>query len=274
MVELRLFRNRAFTGGLLANVVAMFGLVGNAVFMTQYLQLVHGMSPLRAALWSLVPSVAVSGAAPLATALAARYPRNRVIAGGFVVAAGGFALLTRLQADSSLVPVIVGAGLLAFGLVVVLTLITDLVLSTVTPARAGAASALVETTSEFGGALGIAVLGSIGTAVYGARLSGRLPHGLTGDQQHAARQGLAGAVAVAGRLPATLAGPLESAARTAFTHGLTVAAGVGTAVLLGAALASGLLSGTTKPPRGEQSSPDPATAEPARVSPVGGGAPR
>ena len=68
MIDLRMFGNRAFSGSLIANTIAMFALVGNAVFMTQYLQLALGMSPLRAALWSLVPSVAVAGAAPLSTA--------------------------------------------------------------------------------------------------------------------------------------------------------------------------------------------------------------
>ena len=99
-----MFGNRAFSGSLLANTIAMFALVGNAVFMTQYLQLALGMSPLRAALWSLVPSVAVAGAAPLATALGQRSSRA---AGSwparFVVGAGGFVVLTRLRAGSPLV---------------------------------------------------------------------------------------------------------------------------------------------------------------------------
>ncbi len=74
MIDLAMFGNRAFGGSLLANTVAMFALVGNAVFLTQYLQLTLGMSPLRAALWSLVPTIAVAGAAPLATALGRRSP--------------------------------------------------------------------------------------------------------------------------------------------------------------------------------------------------------
>jgi DHA2 family multidrug resistance protein-like MFS transporter len=77
MVDLRMFANRAFGGSLLANTIAIFAIVGNAVFMTQYLQLTLGMAPLRAALWSLVPSVAVAGAAPLSTMLAAHFPRGR-----------------------------------------------------------------------------------------------------------------------------------------------------------------------------------------------------
>jgi hypothetical protein len=104
---------------------------------------------------------------------------------------------------------IVGSGLLAFGLVMILTLVADLVVGTVVPERAGAASALMETCSEFGGALGIAVLGSICAAVYASRLSAHLP----GQVSHV----------------------LLSTARGAFTDGLNVVAWVGAAVLVAAA---------------------------------------
>ncbi|WP_198348187.1 hypothetical protein [Plantactinospora sp. KBS50] len=98
MIDLALLRRPAFGGSLLVNVLGMFAMVGFAIFTTQYLQLVAGMSPLRAALWSLVPTVAVGGVAPLAAGLAARLGRAYVMAGGFVVAAAGFAALTRVPA--------------------------------------------------------------------------------------------------------------------------------------------------------------------------------
>jgi len=86
-------------------------------------------------------------------------------------------VLTRLSPTAPLAVAIVGSGLLAFGLVMILTLVADLVVGTVAPERAGAASALMETCSEFGGALGIAVLGSIGASVYASRISAHLPDG-------------------------------------------------------------------------------------------------
>jgi DHA2 family multidrug resistance protein-like MFS transporter len=236
MVDLAMFVNRAFSGSLLANTVATFALVGNAVFMTQYLQLVRGMSPLRAALWSLVPSVAVAAAAPLATTLGQRFRRGDVMGGAFVVGALGFVVLTRVQPSSPLALVVVGAGVLAGGLVAVLTLVTDLVLASVSPERAGAASALNETCSELGGALGIAVLGSIGAAVYGGRVEGRLPAGLSSADAHTARQGLAGALEASGHLPAQIAQTVLGTARPAFTAGLDTVAWVGAAVLLATAV--------------------------------------
>ncbi len=110
MIELPMFRNRAFSGALAANTIGMVALVGNAVFMTQYLQLVLGMGPLKAALWSLVPSVAVGAAAPLGTALARKVDRAYVLGGGFVIAAIGFGVLTQMHVDSGLVVLLVGAG--------------------------------------------------------------------------------------------------------------------------------------------------------------------
>jgi DHA2 family multidrug resistance protein-like MFS transporter len=156
-----MFRNRAFSGSLVANTVASLALVGNAVFLTQYLQLVHGLSPLTAALWSLAPSVGVAMAAPLASVLAGKIDRAYVIGAGFVLGASGYVVLTQVRAESSLAAVLTGAGLLAAGLVMVMTQVTEAVVGAVAPERAGSASAVMETCSEFGGALGIAVLGTL-----------------------------------------------------------------------------------------------------------------
>ncbi len=238
MIELGMFRSRAFSGSLAANTIGTLALVGNAVFMTQYLQLVLGMSPLKAALWALAPTVFIGGAAPLATALARQVDRAYVIGGAFVLAASGYGVLTQMHPDSSLAVVLTGSGLLAAGLVMVMSLVTEAIVGSVTPDRAGAASAVMETCSEFGGALGIAVLGSIGTAAYRADL----PADVTGP----VREGLPAATAAAAHLPAQLAETLLATARHAFTHSMNVVALVGGLLLLATAVASTLtLRGTT-----------------------------
>lgn len=160
-----MFRNRGFSGSIVTNLVAMFGLVGFAIFTTQYLQSVLGMRPLTAALWSLVPSLGVGIAAPTATQLARRVNRAYVIGAGFLIAALGSSGLTQVRAESSVLVILVGAGVYAIGLAVVMTLVTDMVLGAAPPERAGTASVLVECGTEFGGALGMAILGSIGTAM-------------------------------------------------------------------------------------------------------------
>ncbi len=131
MLDLSMFRNRAFSGSLAANTIGTLALVGNAVFLTQYLQLVHGLSPLKAALWSLAPSILVGGAAPLATVLAGKLDRAYVIGGAFILAASGYGVLTQLHAESSLAVPLTGAGLLAAGLVMVMTLVTEAVVGSV-----------------------------------------------------------------------------------------------------------------------------------------------
>ncbi|WP_137122338.1 MFS transporter [Segeticoccus rhizosphaerae] len=236
MFDLRIFRSPGVSGSLVANLTAMFALVGFAIFTTQYLQSVLGMSPLRAALWSVVPSLAVAGAAPVAVQLGARVGRPRVMSGGFAVAAGAFVVLSRARADSGLVVVLVGAGLLAVGLVAVLTLVTDTVVGAVEPEKAGAVSALMETASEFGGALGMAVLGSIGAAVYRTQMGDALPAGLPPGAADEATQTLAGATVTAAHLPGGAGDTVLAVARDAFTQGMSAAALAGVLLMAAAAV--------------------------------------
>jgi DHA2 family multidrug resistance protein-like MFS transporter len=257
MIDLDLLANRAYGGSLVANTVAMFALVGNAVFMTQYLQSVLGQSPLVAALWSLVPSVVVGAAAPLAASLGKSHGRARVMSGAFVVGAGGFAVLSRVHADSRIIVLLVGAALLAAGLVAVLSLVTEVVMGAVSPERAGSASAVMETMSEFGGAMGIAVLGSIGSAVYGSRMADSLPAGLPASAANAASDTLAGATVVAGRLPEVAGADLLHAARVAFSDGLDAVSVVGCVILLAAAVMCAVLLRRS----------DPVDASPERAEP-------
>jgi DHA2 family multidrug resistance protein-like MFS transporter len=180
MLDLAVLRRPAFAGSVVVSLLAACVMIGFAVFSTQYLQLVLGMSPLAGALWSLVPSVGVGAAAPLAARLAQRgVDRAKIIAGGFVVATVGFVLLSVVPVDGLWV-LLTGAGIYAAGLVVVMSTATELVIGTVPPERAGASSAIMETSSEFGGALGIAVLGSVGMAVYRGHAGAGAPDTLSG----------------------------------------------------------------------------------------------
>jgi DHA2 family multidrug resistance protein-like MFS transporter len=230
MVDLTLFRNRAFGGALAVNSIAMFALVGFAIFMTQFLQAVLGMRPLEGALWSLVGSAGVMVAAPIASVLAQRgVPKARLVAAGFLMAAIGFAVLSRVSQDTALWIVLLGASVEAGGLVVVMSLGTELVVGAAPPERAGTASALVETGSELGGAIGIALLGSLGAAIY----RGDMAHSADG-----ARETIGGGLAVARTLPGQAGAQLVRVAREAFTHGMRGVAIAAIAVMvLAAALA-------------------------------------
>ncbi|MER5351828.1 MFS transporter [Kitasatospora sp. NPDC002551] len=236
LLDLGLFRIRAFSGAISVNTVAMFAMMGFTLFTSQYLQLVKGMSPLTASLWSLVPSVGVGAAVGLSSALAGRVRPAAMMAGGFLVGAAGFAMMTRVGADSPLAFILTAAGVLAAGTVGTMTLTAEMVVSAAPVERAGAASATSETAVELGSSLGIALLGAAGAAVYRSHLDGALPAGLEGEAARTAQDTLGGAVTVAAQLPARLGGDLLATARTAFTDGLHVAAVVGLVLTVGASL--------------------------------------
>ncbi|RII15585.1 Antiseptic resistance protein [Streptomyces sp. YIM 130001] len=230
LVDPALFRGRGFGPAVALNLVAAFGMMGSALFTTQYLQSVLGKGPLEAALWSLLPSALVGFAAPAATVLVARgAERRHVVAGGFVTAAAGFGLLAAADTDA-LWTALSGAGVLAAGIVIVMSQLTDLALGAAPAERAGSASSLLETGQEFGGALGMAVLGAVGTAVYRHRIPDGAPD--------AARETLGGALASARAMPEHAGEALTAAARAAFTDGMHTAALLGTLLLLAAAAAA------------------------------------
>jgi DHA2 family multidrug resistance protein-like MFS transporter len=138
----------------------------------------------------------------------------------------------------------IGAGVYAGGLVVVMTVGSELIMGAVPPERAGAAAAMVETGSEFGGALGMAVLGSIGAAIYRSDLAGSAPHNLSSGALSTARDTLGGAVTVSRQLPGQAGSDLLAAARSSFTHGMNVAAiGAGVLMVIAAALSIAFLRG-------------------------------
>ncbi|UIX30559.1 MFS transporter [Streptomyces sp. GQFP] len=228
LISPALFRGRGFGPAVSLNLISAFGMMGSAYFTTQYLQSVLGKSSLEAALWGLLPTVLVGVAAPVAAALVQRgVPRAHVVAGGFVTAACGYGLLALVGTDS-LWLVLAGAGVLAAGIVTVMSQLMDLGLSTAPVDKAGTAASLLETGAEFGGALGMAVLGSIGTAVY--------RHGIPSSAPAPAQETLGGALAVAQQLPARTGDALVMAAREAYVHGMQAAAVAGVVVLLGAAV--------------------------------------
>ncbi|EOY50498.1 integral membrane efflux protein [Streptomyces lividans 1326] len=228
MISPALFRGHGFTPAVVLNLVSAFGMMGSSYFTTQYLQSVLDKSALEAALWALLPSVFIGFAAPLAMRLVQLgVERAYVVAGGFVVAACGYALLACAGTDS-LWLVLAACGVMAGGIVAVMSQLTDLALSSAPVEKAGAASSLMETGTEFGGALSMAVLGSVGTAVY--------HHEMPASAPDAARETLGGALSVAARLPGSAGEALATAAREAFTDGMRGASIAGAVLLLAAAL--------------------------------------
>ncbi|EWT03627.1 MFS transporter [Intrasporangium oryzae NRRL B-24470] len=251
MVDLSLFRRRGFGGSVAVQVIAMFGVMGNAILMTQYLQSVLGYSALAAALWSLAPSVVVGAAAPMSAVAAQRVGRPVVMAAGFVVAAVGFIGMRWASVDSGILPALVASALIAAGLVSVATLVTEYALGVAPPQRAGSVSALVETASELGGALGMAVLGSVLAAVYAAHVADRLPVGLPPVTAEAAGQTLGEATVVAEHLGGASGQAVLEGARAAYVSGMHVTDLVAAGVLVVGALVAAILLPRTPAPADE-----------------------
>jgi DHA2 family multidrug resistance protein-like MFS transporter len=231
LIDVRLFAGRAFSTAVLANVFSVFALVGFGFFGTQYLQLVLGMRPLTAGLWTLLIAPTMVLSVTAGTMLVRRVRPGYVVAGAIAVMAAGFATLTQVYADDSLLAVGMGYILLVGGSGAVGALAVDMIVAAAPPESAGAASAVSETGSEFGGAMGIAVLGSIGAAVYHSRMDTAVPAELPADAADAARDTLGGAVEVAKHLPEQLGGPLLQAAQDAFAEGMRLAATAGAVIM-------------------------------------------
>ncbi len=236
LLDLRLFRNPAFSAALMTNMLSFFVGFGTLLFIAQYLQLVLGLSPLHAGLWMLPASGGFILGSLLTPLLVRRIRPGLVMAGGLALAAVGFGLFTQLDSTAGLAVLVTGSVVFSLALAPVDTLATDLAVGAARPERAGAASALAETSAEFGGALGIAVLGVVGTAVYRGQMAGSLPAGVPGEAADAARDTLGGAVAAAGQLPDQLGQALLQAARQAFTQGLHMAFTISAAAAIAVAI--------------------------------------
>ncbi|GAB2863985.1 MFS transporter [Actinocorallia aurea] len=229
LIDVRLFRHRGFSAAVAADLFAVLGLTGLVFFLSQYLQLVQGRSPLEAGLAELPATLGAVVTGLLAGAVVRRTSVRGVVAGGLASVGLALALLTGLERGT-------GYGLLAVALLLVglgagfaFTTTSDVIVSSVPKEQAGAASAVAETAYELGGALGIAVLGSIVTTVYRGFAA---PAGTPPEAAEAAHGSLGGAVRAAEGLGGERGEALLTAAQDAFAAGLRGTAAVGAAVLL------------------------------------------
>jgi DHA2 family multidrug resistance protein-like MFS transporter len=243
MIDLRLFRIRAFNASLATNLLGIFIAVGYFLFVAQYLQLVLGLSPLAAGLWSLPSAFGFIVGSNLAPRILRRVRPAFVIGAGLGLAAIGLGVLTQVGGSPNADLAIVAAASLvvSLGLAPVFTATTDLIVSSAPPERAGAASGISETGAELGGAFGIAILGSIGVAVYRGELADTLPPGVPSQAAAIARDTLGGAVGVAHQLPGSTGPALLDAAREAFIQGMHLAVALSAMVAAGIAVLAAVL---------------------------------
>ncbi|GAA2413562.1 MFS transporter [Actinomadura vinacea] len=257
LIDLRLFGDREFCAALAGMMAATLLMGSIMMLLTQHLQLVQGLSPLRAAVWMLPALAANMVGFQVSPVLARRFRPAPLIAAGLAVSVCGLLALTQVGTEPGPATLIAGWALIGLGGGPLVTLATDLVVGSVPPAKAGSAAALNETSGEFGYALGIAILGSLGTALYRARVE--VPAG-AGE----AKESLSGAVSAAAGLPGPARDALLDSARTAFTGGLHVVALACAVLLAGMAVLMAVMLRRV-PPIGAEPVQDRPEPEPALI---------
>lgn len=244
MLDLRLFRVRAFSAALGITLVGAITMGGVFMLVSQYLQLVAGLTALEAGVLLVPQAGAVVVGSLIAPRLTKRFRPEYVLGFGMLLAAAGILLFTLADVANGTALVAIGMAVASFGMGPQGVLCTEMVVGSVPSQKAGAASAMSETSGEFGIAMGIALFGSLATAVYRnvVAIPPEVPSGIAAE----AWDGMAGAMSAAGRLAdqASVLAP----AREAFTSGLQAVSVVGaTFVVLFAVIGMVVLRKRSRP---------------------------
>lgn len=243
MFDMSLFAIRTFSTSVGAMMLTVLALSGAWLMVFQYLQGVLGLSPLEAGLVMLPPAVIQTVASLLVPKLTGWMPRWKLVSTGLLLAVIGLLMLVPVHSTDQIPLLIAGMTVMGAGVMPMMILGTDMVISAAPARKSGAASATSETATELGMALGIAVIGSIGAAVYRRHMLAAMPDSLPADLSLAAGDTLGGALGAAAQLPADIGEQVMAAAREGFSMALHTNAIIGALILAGtAALVALLLS--------------------------------
>jgi DHA2 family multidrug resistance protein-like MFS transporter len=223
LINLSLFRIPPFRIALITLPAALFMWAGIFLFVGQFLQLVLNMDPFTAGLWTLPSAAASIVSCSSANALSKLFRTPVLIVSGLATMGLGLILFT--QADTGLPTVVAAAIVMSLGCGLVVTLSMNTVMTAAPPERAGAAAGISETITTLGSSFGIALLGSIGVAIYRHLLSGTQLSAYPQKAAHIAQNTFGAAVQVAKQLPLQQGNKLITLAQTAFLRSFTVAAG-------------------------------------------------
>jgi EmrB/QacA subfamily drug resistance transporter len=239
LIDLRVFARRAFSASAAAVTVIFFALFGSLFVLTQYLQLVHGYSPLSAGVRALPFALAMGVMSPLSPMLAQRLGARVVIPAGMALMGLGLLDLSTAQVHTAYPPLAVAVAIMGAGMGLVMAPASTTIMSSVPSHQAGAGSAINDTIREVGGALGIAVIGSISAAAYTARLGSALGAAhVPGAVTHAATGSIAAADLLSKAVGGVTGAQLAAQAHLAFVHAMSVGLRVAAAIALASAIAA------------------------------------
>src|SRR5438270_5922426 len=222
MLDLGYFKRKRFTGGAMAITLVFFAMFGMFFLITQYLQFVHGWTPLGAGVRLLPFAFTMMIVAPSSARIAERVGVKRTVAAGLAIAAVGLVIASRLQVDSSYGLLVVAFVVLALGMALTMPSSTASILSSLPMGKQGVGSAVNDTTRELGGALGVAVMGSVFATGYTSAIGSLIAH-LPAAAQETARSSVGGAIGIAQRIGGSTGAALESTAKHAFVSGQSTA---------------------------------------------------
>jgi MFS transporter, DHA2 family, multidrug resistance protein len=231
LIDLSLFRKAKFNAALAALFVALFSWAGISIFTGQYLQLIAGLDPLTAGLWTIPGAASSILTCMLAPFAVKRIQRGHLMTAGLLILAVGMGLIG-LVTIHSFALLIVAIILISAGCGVTVTLGIDMVIAGAAPERAGAAAGVAQTSTTFGGSMGIALLGSVWTVLYRSKLSTVIAGNISQQDKGAAQSTLGGAIAVAKKLHDRAGDLLMHDAREAFVHSLNGTAAVCSGVII------------------------------------------
>ncbi len=242
ILDVTFFKNARFTAASIAVTLVFFAMFGSLFFISQYLQFVLGYTALKSGVGLVPVAAALMVAAPLSARLVSLAGTKRVVTLGLIFVAIALAIFSRSTATSgyglvALVLVIIGIGM---GLAMAPA--TDSIMGSLPPEKAGVGSAMNDTTREIGGALGVAIMGSLATAAYTDRIVHNVNYGalqkVSPEAAKAVKDSVGGAALAATHLPVSVRGAVVAAANDAFVHAMDHALIVAAVVaLLGAAVA-------------------------------------
>ncbi|HST48825.1 MFS transporter [Jatrophihabitans sp.] len=207
LLELGLFRHRAFSSVLTLSLFAGAALAAMGLFFTQFIQVVRGWSPLATGMLTVLSALSMITGSLVAPVVARRIRPGTVAAAGFAIMTVGFLLISRVQVDAQLAVLVIGLDIVTLGAGAFVSVGTILLMGSVPPEKIGAAASISETGGELGTALGIATLGTIGTAIYRNLLI--VPVGIESKAGKVAGDGITLAKAVSDALPAGIRSVFE-----------------------------------------------------------------
>jgi len=237
LIDLRVFAVRAFSAAAASVTVIFFALFGSLFVLTQYLQLVHGYSPLSAGVRALPFAIAMAAVSPVSTILAGRLGSRVVIPAGIVLMGAGLLDLSTAGVHTSYPPLAVAVAIMGAGMGLVMAPASTTIMTTVPAHQAGAGSAINDTIREVGGALGIAIIGSLAENLYRSKLGTALAAAhLPQPVSHLATSSVAAADVAGKHLGGAAGAQLTAAAHTAFTAAMATGMRVSAVVALVAAI--------------------------------------